>query len=216
MPRPEDGAVAGPGDDMTGARPSNRTDDAPRRGRLFVVSAPSGAGKTTLCRSLRDHFPDLAYSVSFTTRAPRPGERDGVDYRFIPVDEFRRGIEEGRWAEWAEVHGNYYGTSAAALERTLAEGRDLLLEIDVQGCAQIAARFPETVAIFVMPPSFEALRERLTGRGQDDPEVVERRLRAAGAEMDRAKEYRHVIVNDRLETARAELIGVVAAAREKG
>jgi guanylate kinase len=188
--------------------------DAPRRGRLFVVSAPSGAGKTTLCRGLRDHFGDIAYSVSFTTRAPREGERDGIDYHFISVAEFRQGVETGRWAEWAEVYGNYYGTSAAALERTLSAGQDLLLEIDVQGCAQIVERFPEAVTIFIMPPSFDVLRERLAKRGQDDPAVIERRLRAARREMDQAHGYRRVIVNDHLETAQAELIAVVQAARE--
>lgn len=197
---------------MTGSQPS----ESPCRGRLFVVSAPSGAGKTTLCRGMRDRFGDIAYSVSYTTRSPRPGERDGVDYHFVSAEEFRRGIEEGRWAEWADVYGNYYGTSAAALERTLAEGRDLLLEIDVQGCAQIVERFPEAVTVFIMPPSAEALRERLAGRGKDDPEVIERRLRAAEAEMARASEYRHVIVNDRLETALEELNAVVAAARGNG
>jgi guanylate kinase len=188
--------------------------DAARRGRLFVVSAPSGAGKTTLCRGLREHFGDIAYSVSFTTRSPRPGERDGVDYHFISEAEFKDGIENGRWAEWADVYGNYYGTSAAALERTLSAGQDLLLEIDVQGCAQIVERFPEAVTIFIMPPSFDALRERLSGRGQDDPAVIERRLRAAEQEMEQAHRYRHVIVNDQLETARAELIAAVRAARE--
>lgn len=190
-----------------------QTSDAPRRGRLFVVSAPSGAGKTTLCRGLRDHFGDIAYSVSYTTRAPREGERDGIDYHFISVAEFRRGIETGRWAEWAEVYGNYYGTSVAALERTLSAGLDLLLEIDVQGCAQIVERFPEAVTVFIMPPSFEALRERLSGRGKDDPAVIERRLEAARQEMDQAHWYRHVIVNDQLETALAALIAVVQAAR---
>jgi guanylate kinase len=198
---------------MTESPESPRPNDA-LRGRLFVVSAPSGAGKTTLCRGLREHFGDIAYSVSFTTRSPRPGERDGVDYHFISEAEFKDGIENGRWAEWADVYGNYYGTSAAALERTLSAGQDLLLEIDVQGCAQIVERFPEAVTIFIMPPSFEALRERLAGRGKDDPEVIERRLRAARQEMDQAHWYRHVIVNDQLETARAELIAAVRAARE--
>jgi guanylate kinase len=137
-----------------------------------------------------------------------------VDYHFISEAEFKDGIENGRWAEWADVYGNYYGTSAAALERTLSAGQDLLLEIDVQGCAQIVERFPEAVTIFIMPPSFDALRERLSGRGQDDPAVIERRLRAAEQEMEQAHRDRHVIVNDQLETARAELIAAVRAARE--
>lgn len=194
--------------------PESTVPNGARRGRLFVVSAPSGAGKTTLCRGLREHFGDIAYSVSFTTRSPRPGERDGVDYHFISEAEFKDGIENGRWAEWADVYGNHYGTSAAALERTLSAGQNLLLEIDVQGCAQIVERFPEAVTIFIMPPSFDALRERLAGRGQDDPAVIERRLQAAKQEMNQAHRYRHVIVNDKLETALAELIAVVQAARE--
>ncbi|MFZ7124636.1 MAG: guanylate kinase [Desulfobacterales bacterium] len=176
---------------------------------MFVLSAPSGAGKTTLCRRLREALPDLGYSVSTTTRKPRAGEREGVDYFFVDRDAFRRGIEEGRWAEWAEVYGNFYGTSADFLSRTVAKGTDILLDIDVQGARQIMERFPDAVTIFVMPPSLETLRRRLADRGTDDADTIERRMREAEDEMRRRDSYRHVIVNDRLEAAAEELIALV-------
>ena len=122
-------------------------------GHLFIISAPSGAGKSTLCRAMRDHFPDLLYSISYTTRSPRKGERNGVDYHFILPDDFEKGISRHRWAEWAEVHGNYYGTSAEFLDNELSAGRDILLEIDVQGTRQILQRYPDGITIFILPPS---------------------------------------------------------------
>jgi guanylate kinase len=185
------------------------------RGCLFVVSAPSGAGKTTLCSALRRQVPDLLYSVSYTTRAPRPGEQDGKDYVFIGLDEFRRGIEQDKWAEWALVHGNYYGTSAEVIDQALAAGKDLLLDIDVQGAAQIRRRFPKAVTIFIMPPSMEVLRQRLESRGTDSRETIEKRMRNASAEIAEKPAYRYVVVNDRLPEALARLVEIVTRRRHK-
>ena len=178
-------------------------------GNLFIVSAPSGAGKSTLCGALRQRFARIRYSVSYTTRKPRPGEVDGVHYHFIDVAEFRRRIDQDAWAEWAEVHGNYYGTSADLLAEGLAAGEDILLEIDVQGAAQIAERFEQAVTIFILPPSMEALEARLRGRDSDSDAVIEKRLVNARTEMAQKDRYRHRIVNDDLETAKAELFAVV-------
>ncbi|MBI5064558.1 MAG: guanylate kinase [Desulfatitalea sp.] len=178
-------------------------------GRLFVVSAPSGAGKTTLCLAVRRHFGDLAYSVSYTTRAPRPGEQHGKDYFFITREEFEAGIARNRWAEWARVHGNLYGTSTQWIDETLAAGKDILLDIDVQGARQMLARFPQAITLFIRPPSMAALEERLTGRGTDD--AATRALRLANAEEELAQQdlYRHVVVNDDLERATRELIDLL-------
>lgn len=191
--------------------PDGGTD--PARGHIFIISAPSGAGKTTLCRALRRQLPELQYSISYTTRAPRHGEQNGVDYHFISPDEFRKRLRLGLWAEWAEVYGNYYGTSAEFLERIIAAGHDVLLDIDVQGAAQIVKRFPESVTIFVMPPSMEALTQRLTARGTGSAEDTKRRLDSAAMEIARNRLYRHVIVNDALDTAVQELTDLVTAYR---
>ncbi|MCU0561051.1 MAG: guanylate kinase [Desulfobacterales bacterium] len=185
----------------------------PRPGLIFILSAPSGAGKTTLRQALLGVFPDILFSVSFTTRAPREGEVNGRDYVFVPVAEFEAGIRSGRWAEWAQVHGNFYGTSAEVLEQARAAGRDVLLEIDVQGARQICARFPECVTIFIRPPSLEALRQRLVARGTDSPEAIARRLENAAGEMAQIGFYRHVIVNDDLPAAVRDLVAVVGACR---
>ncbi len=182
-----------------------------RPGRLIIVSSPSGGGKTTLCRALRQRIPALGYSVSFTTRPPRPGERDGVDYHFIDRERFEREIAEGRLAEWAVVHGNLYGTSADYLRQTLAAGLDVLLDIDVQGTRQLLEHFPDSLTIFIEPPSMAVLARRLVTRGSDDPDIVARRLRDAEQEMAQRGLYRHRIVNDRLDTAIAALVALVEA-----
>lgn len=183
-------------------------------GRRYILSAPSGAGKTTLCRAILDRFPDLRYSVSHTTRPPRPGEKDGVDYFFISTDVFQERLRNNRWAEWARVHDNFYGTSADFLEAQAAAGRDVLLDIDVQGAKQILARYPErTVAIFIMPPSLAVLKARLTGRSADSPEQIEKRLRNATDEMAQKEMYHHVIVNDRLTEAIDALAFLIDAYR---
>lgn len=180
-------------------------DQVRRQGLLFVISAPSGAGKTTLCKSVRSDFPDLLYSVSYTTRKPRSGEREGVDYHFISAEDFKERIRQGRWAEWAEVHGNLYGTSAEVIDEGLCAGRDILLDIDVQGTIQILARYPECITIFIMPPDMETLRRRLESRGADDREEIARRLKNAEKEMAHRDLYRHIIINDRLAEAQDEL-----------
>lgn len=184
-----------------------------QEGKLFIISAPSGAGKTTLCNALLKRFPDIHYSISHTTRSPRGNEKHGVDYFFIAKEDFKKKIKEGYWAEWAEVHGNFYGTSHGFLIQHLGQGLDVLLDIDVQGTRQILEGYPDSVTIFVMPPSMDALRFRLESRGTDTPEVIERRLRDASNEMDQHEFYRHVIVNDHLDKAVNQLIELVATYR---
>jgi guanylate kinase len=189
-------------------RPHAAASVSDKSGLLFIVSAPSGAGKSTLCRAVLDRFPDLLYSISYTTRRPRKGEQNGVDYYFIAKDEFEEGIDRGQWAEWAKVHDNYYGTSADWLDRGLSGGQDILADIDVQGMRQIINRYPAGITIFIMPPSLETLRYRLETRGTDSPEVIAVRLKNAQKEMAQKDRYRHVIINDQLDDALAELIGI--------
>lgn len=185
----------------------------PPAGRLFIISAPSGAGKSTLCQAVRRRFPDLRYSVSYTTRRPRGEEKNGVDYHFISPAVFREGIDTGKWAEWAEVHGNYYGTAAGFIDRALGEGHDVLLDIDVQGMEQILKRYPDSVTIFIMPPSLDVLRQRLQARGTDSAASISGRLENAAAEIDKRQSYRHIVVNDRLEEAVAEVSAIISAGR---
>jgi guanylate kinase len=183
------------------------------KGNLFVVSAPSGAGKTTICKALRRAYPDIRYSISHTTRTPRPGETNGVDYFFITETEFRLMRDQGDLAEWARVHGHFYGTSVNFLDEVLAKGRDILLDIDVQGTRQLLKRYPDAVTIFIMAPSLEILRQRLQNRATDDPETIDRRLQNAEKEIAQKSIYRHVIVNDDLERATHEFIQIVAKYR---
>ncbi|MFH0994446.1 MAG: guanylate kinase [Pseudomonadota bacterium] len=183
-------------------------------GCLFILSAPSGAGKTTLCQALCRHFPDLLYSVSHTTRLPRTGETRGIDYHYITKKEFISLIESGEWAEWAEVHGNYYGSSASFLNQGLGAGKDILLDIDVQGMLKILKRYPSSITVFIRPPSLEALRARLESRGADSPDIIEIRMINAKKEMAESHRYRHVIVNDDLELATRELIRLVDSYRQ--
>lgn len=191
------------------AEDDNNNMAASGKGRLFIISAPSGAGKTTLCRALMEHFSDMLYSVSYTTREPRKNEISGADYHFIPKEDFVERIKEGKWAEWAEVHGNFYGTSAGFLNEALASGRDVLLDIDVEGARQILKRYPDSITVFIMPPTPGILKKRIESRGSDSREVIERRLKNAEKEMSRKGMYMHVIVNDSLQEAVAELIGIV-------
>jgi len=184
-----------------------------QRGHLFIISAPSGAGKTTLSRAILKRFTDMLYSVSYTTRSSRKGEQNGVDYHFISKEAFKRDIEMGRWSEWAEVHGNYYGTSAEFIEKGLSSGRDILLDIDVQGTIQILKRHPDSVTIFVLPPSMNTLRQRLEMRGTESKTVLRRRLENAKKEMAHKDLYRHVIVNDQLSSAVEELISIIEGYR---
>ena len=187
---------------------------AKAKGALFIISAPSGAGKTTLCTRLLEYYPDIHYSVSYTTRSPRAGETDGKDYHFITREAFLEKRAQDHWAEWARVHDHYYGTSAEFLSDSAAQGRDVLMDIDVQGAIQIMERFPEAITIFIMPPSMEVLKQRLAARGTDDPAVIEKRLQNAAGEMAQKDRYRHVIVNDDLDTATNALIGIVKSCRQ--
>jgi guanylate kinase len=182
-------------------------------GTLYVVAAPSGAGKTTLVRRLLATESQIRLSISFTTRAPRPGEENGREYHFVDVDTFRGMIAHGDFLEWAEVHGNFYGTSKTWIENQLSAGSDVLLEIDWQGAQQVRALFPEAIGIFILPPSLEELERRLTGRGTDSPEVIARRLAAAQAEMRHIGEFDYAIINDELERALEDLCAVVHASR---
>ena len=182
-------------------------------GSLFIVSAPSGAGKTTLVRLLLEQDHQVHLSVSYTTRSPRPGEASGREYHFIGVQDFLAMRDRGDFLEWAEVHGNYYGTSRAWLEGQMRAGRDMLLEIDWQGAQQVRQQFPGAVSIFVMPPSLEELERRLRGRASDSAEVVVRRLAAARDEMRRVKEFQYVIINNDLQQAVGDLVAAVRAAR---
>lgn len=179
------------------------------RGNLFILSAPSGAGKTTLCDALRQTFPDLIYSISHTTRKPRKGEKDGVDYFFVSEDDFKAAIENHHWAEYALVHGNYYGTSRAVLDRSIQAGRDVLLDIDVEGTKQVLRQYPDAVTIFIMAPSMAELRSRLIKRGTDSAETIEKRLQSARKEIAAKKIYRHIIVNDRLGDAIRDLTTII-------
>ncbi len=179
-----------------------------RKARLFVISAPSGAGKTTLIKQLLPQFSEVSYSVSHTTRPPRPGEIHGRDYFFIDEAGFEAMIETGHWLEWARVHGHYYGTSRTFVVSQLEKGNTLLLDIDVQGAAQIMASGLDPVSVFIMPPSFEELRRRLENRGTDPAQTIARRLKNAEQEISQKHLFQYVLVNDDLETASAQLCGI--------
>jgi len=182
-------------------------------GKLYVVAAPSGAGKTTLVRLLLEREPEVQLSISYTTRGPRPGEMDGREYHFVDVAAFRAMMARGDFLESAEVHGNFYGTSKVWIGEQLAAGRDVLLEIDWQGAQQVRGVFPGAIGVFILPPSMEELTRRLTGRGTDSADVIERRLAAAQAEMRHVGEFDYVIINDSLEQALDDLRAVVHASR---
>lgn len=184
-----------------------------KAGRLFLVTAPSGAGKSSLVSALLKADPTVHLSISHTTRSPRPGEVDGREYHFVTVETFEAMKEDNAFLEWAYVHGNYYGTSKKWIESELAVGHDVLLEIDWQGALQVKRLFPDVVGIFILPPSVEALRERLNKRAADAPEVIARRLAGAGAEMVHAGQFDYVIINDDFERAKDDLIAIVRASR---
>ena len=185
------------------------------RGRLFIVSAPSGTGKTTLVERLVQVVPDLVMSRSFTSRPPRAGEADGVDYNFISRDRFETMIAAGDFLEYADVFGNYYGTSARETERALASGRDLVLVIDVQGASQVRLRGFDSVGVFVLPPSFEILEERLRRRSKDSNAAIARRLEVARNEVAAVAEYDYVVINDEVEPAVGRLCCIVQAERAR-
>jgi len=182
-------------------------------GSLFIVCAPSGAGKTSLVGELLENDAQIRLSVSFTTRKPRPGEVHGRDYYFVAVDDFRKMLDQGQFLESALVHGNYYGTSQAWLNDQRAAGADILLEIDWQGAAQVRKLIPDAIGIFILPPSFEALVARLNTRAQDPPDVIAQRLAAAREEISHVAEFNYVIINDKFDTAVQDLVAVVRSQR---
>ncbi len=186
-----------------------------RRGQLFIVSAPSGTGKTTLVERLVRIVPDLRLSRSYTSRHARPGERNGVDYNFISRDEFDARIRAGGFLEWADVFGNYYGTGLEDTEQALSSGEDLVLVIDVQGARQVRARGIENRAIFVLPPSASVLEQRLRGRSKDSEDQIRRRLEVACREVSDVATYDYVVINDDIEACTERLRGIVAAERSR-
>jgi len=182
-------------------------------GNLYIVSAPSGAGKTSLVNALLPSLPNVQVSISHTTRPQRPGEVDGVNYHFVGADQFRRMVEESAFLEYAEVFGNFYGTSRQWVKDTLAGGTDVVLEIDWQGGQQIRRLMPEALSIFILPPSRTTLEQRLTQRGQDDTATIERRMAQAVSEMSHYVEADYLVVNDVFETALQELRSILIAGR---
>ncbi|MCL5061951.1 MAG: guanylate kinase [Nitrospiraceae bacterium] len=190
-----------------------------KKGNLFVISAPSGAGKTTLCQKLREVIPDLKFSVSYTTRKPRTGEIDGVHYIFVDEDEFRAMIADGEFVEWAQVHGNFYGTSKKRIEDMINGGFDVILDIDVQGGRQIREHFSanniNNILIFVLPPSMDTLKKRLKGRMSDSDEAIKKRLKNATEEIREYKNYDYVIINDVFEDALKEMVAIIIAERAR-
>ncbi|MDZ7667183.1 MAG: guanylate kinase [Desulfotignum sp.] len=179
-----------------------------QNGRLFVISAPSGAGKTTLIKQVMGRFPGVSYSVSHTTRPPRPGEIHGKDYFFVSREVFRQMIDAQAWLEWAQVHANFYGTSRTFVREQLAAGKHLLLDIDVQGARQIMDSGLDSVTVFIMPPSLEVLRDRLKSRGTDSPETIALRLENAKKEIALKHLYQYVVINDDLDIAANQLCAI--------
>jgi guanylate kinase len=188
---------------------------ATRQGIVFILSAPSGAGKTTLYNGLRQVYPEIELSVSCTTRAPRRGERAGRDYRFITARQFDELRRRGQFAEWAKVHDYHYGTLKKPLDRAIKAGRDILLDIDVQGAREIKRSYPDAVAVFVLPPSLAELKRRLSGRGTDDRKIIQRRLANARGEMRQIIHYDYYVVNRQIDEAVAMLAGIVKAERAR-
>lgn len=182
-----------------------------RKGLLFVVSAPSGTGKSTLCRAMMRTFPDLYFSVSYTTRPPRAGDENGRDYHFVSAGKFQAMVERGEFLEWAEIYGHRYGTPRAILQKVRQEGRDVILDIDGQGARQLREQKLEGIFIFILPPSLEELQRRLSRRRTEDKEALAERLKKARAEMEDARWYDYLIINDRLERAEEELKAILLA-----
>ena len=185
------------------------------KGQLFVISAPSGTGKSTVLGEVRARLTGLGYSVSHTTRRPRPGEQEGRDYFFVDKETFKRMAEEGSFVEWARVYGDYYGTSFFSLEGQLDSGVDVLLDLDVQGARSIKEHFKESVLIFLVPPSLEVLEDRLRNRGTDGQEVIETRLKKARKEIAEFNRYDYVIINDELEQAVEEVQAIILSERSR-
>lgn len=181
------------------------------QGLLLVVSGPSGAGKGTICRSLMAQRPGLQYSVSATTREPRQGEIDGVHYKFVPKDRFEEMIASDELLEWAPVYDNYYGTPKKMVQDSLKAGKDIILEIDIQGALQIKEKFPGAVFVFIVPPSLDELEKRITNRATDSPEVIAKRMKAAVSELSYISQYDYVIINDQVDRAVGKLDAIIQA-----
>ena len=214
-------AQANTGHGDTGQGHSAPTDDrAPAEaalpvagsGSVFLIVAPSGAGKTSLVKAMLARRPQMELSVSFTTRAPRPGEADGIDYHFVSREDFLRRRDNGEFLEWAQVHDNFYATSRDWIAQRVAAGRDIVLEIDWQGATQVQRLLPAVVGIFIAPPSIAELRARLTRRGQDASEVIERRIAAAESELQQAHRFQYVIINEAFDVALAQMLTIVDGA----
>ena len=182
-----------------------------KQGCLIVVSGPSGTGKGTVCASLLTAHPEIAYSISATTRQPRDGERNGVNYYFLEKPAFERMIADGELLEWAEVYGHYYGTPLRPIREKLADGQDILLEIDTQGALKVQEKCPDGIFIFLLPPSLTELERRIRGRGTEDEKELARRLAAAQKEIDVAHRYRYAVVNDKVDTAVAKIAAILTA-----
>lgn len=187
----------------------------PHRGCLFVLSAPSGTGKTTISKRVCEELEDIQISVSYTTRQPRQGEIDGVHYHFVDLDSFNQMLRDGVFLEWAEVHGNYYGTSRLKIDSILSIQKDILLDIDTQGAKSIKAQAPDSVLIFIMPPSFEELKNRLYKRGTDSPEKIIQRLKNAETEINQRMYYDYIVVNDNLDKAVEDVKCIIKAERNR-
>ncbi|MDQ3804193.1 MAG: guanylate kinase [Acidobacteriota bacterium] len=185
------------------------------QGILFVISSPSGGGKGTLIRRVLGGVPGLSYSVSWTTRAPRPGERDGVNYHFVTPEEFARMRAANGFLEWAVVHGNFYGTARSVVAQELSEGHDIILEIDVQGAAAVRAAMTDVVGVFILPPSLDVLRARLSARMTERPEELALRLRNARGEVEQYRHFDYLILNDEVERAATQLASIVHAERAR-
>ena len=204
-------ADGGPDGDRDGSLVAEPTGQA--AGRVVVLSGPSAVGKSTLVRCLRERIPDLHFSVSATTRAPRPGEVDGVDYHFVSSDRFQRLIDDGALLEWAEIHGGLHrsGTVAAPVRDAVAAGHPVLIEVDLAGARAVKQAMPEAITVFLAPPSWEALEARLMGRGTETPEVIARRLTTARTELAAQRDFDQVVVNSQLDTACSELVSLLVA-----
>ena len=184
-----------------------------RLGNIIVLSAPSGSGKTTVVQRVLDSIDEIEFSISYTTRPRRSAEQDGVDYHFITAESFENKVEKGDFLEWAKVHGNFYGTGRAEAEAICAQGRDVMLDVDVQGADQVRRAKHDAVSVFMLPPSFQVLEQRLRGRRSDDPEHIEVRLAAARKEIDRCREYDYVIVNEDIDCSAELLRSIILAER---
>lgn len=187
----------------------------PQQGILIVISGPSGTGKGTVCRELLQNNAQLKYSISATTRQPRTGEIDGVNYLFVAADKFKTMIEQDELLEWAEVYGNYYGTPRNYVAEQLAKGYDIVLEIDTQGAMKVKEKFPQGVYIYIIPPSLDELAARIHKRGTDSPEVIEKRLQCACGELSLAQQYHYIVMNNQVETAVRHIETIIAAEKMK-